>query len=210
MRGVTPTSITLAQQIWMPMEPGKTHRTTVRSGCRMNRMAGLHTAMATGCGSLTTVGLGLALSLGDGPRITMGAGCGTAAPGRGGRDRCMADSIVRSGRRRMFRSSDSEVVGDWVLALDGADGAASDGCQSGPVTASSRGGADMAAGSAWWALIDLALSTASVGSRLCMRAPDFRTWPTSTTRTSEARSRRWLRVSLERVEPPRWQLLTRS
>src|SRR5580698_10659336 len=177
MRGATPTSITLAQKIWMPTEPGKTHRTTVRSGCQMNRMGGLHTAMATGCGSLTTVGLGLALSRGDGRRITMGAGCGTTVHGRGGRDRCgAADSIVRSGPRRMFRSSDSEVVGDWVLALDGADGAGSDGCQSGPVTASSRGGADMAAGSAWWALIDLALLTASVGSRLCIPAPDFRTW----------------------------------
>src|ERR1700729_940902 len=104
----------------------------------------------------------------------------------------------------MFRSSDSEVVGDWVLALDGADGAASDGCPSGPVTASSRGGAGMAAGSAWWALTDLALLTASVGSHRCMRAPDSRTSPTSTTRILEARSRRWLRVSLERVEPRRW------
>ncbi len=113
MRGATPTSITSGRKIWTPTDAGRTRRTTVRSGCRMSRMAGLLTAMATGFGSLTTVGRGLATSPGAGRLITTGAGCGTAARGHGGRDRCGArDSIVRSGRRRMCRSSDSEAVWD--------------------------------------------------------------------------------------------------
>ena len=139
------------------MEPGRTHRTTDKSGFRMNRMAGFRIVMGTGFGSLTTVGPGLAMSLGAGRLITTGAGCGTAIRGRGGRDRCgVAASIVRSGRRLMCRSSDSEVVGDLVSGLVGEDGAALDGCPSGLVTASSRGGEDIAAASGSWALTDLA------------------------------------------------------
>src|SRR5271163_3911100 len=128
----------LGRKTWTLTEPGKTRRTTDRSGFRMNRMAGLHTATAIGCTSLTTVGRGLATSLGAGRLITMGAGCGTAIRGRGGRDRCGdRASIVRSGRQRMYRSLDSEAVGDLALVLGGADGAASAGCPSGLVTASS-------------------------------------------------------------------------
>src|SRR5271166_5277762 len=144
-RGSTPTNITWAQKIWTLTDFGKTFPTTVRSGSRTSRMVGFRTAMATGCGSPTTVGLGLAMSLGDGRLITMGAGCGTAARGCGGRDRCGVDSIVRSGRRLMFRSGDLEAVGDWASGLVGEDGAALGGCPSGLVTTSFRGGADIAA-----------------------------------------------------------------
>src|SRR5437879_1190853 len=148
MPGITPTSITLERKIWTPTDGGRTRRTTDKSGCRMSRRIGLRIAMATGSGSLTTDGLGLAMSLGAGLHITMGVGCGTAIRGRGGLDRCgAADFTVRSGLRRMFRFSGSEVGGD--LVLDGADGGALDGCPSDLVTASSRGGAGMAAGSAW-------------------------------------------------------------
>ena len=122
----------------------------------------------------------------------MGGGCGTAVRGLGGRGRCGAlGSIVRSGRRHMCRSSDSEVGGDLVSVLVGADGAALDGCRLGLVTASSRGGADMAVASASWASTDLARSTASVGSRRCMGERGSRTWRTSTMRTSAVRSRPW-------------------
>src|SRR5580698_10691088 len=123
----------------------------VRFGCRMSRKAGLRIAMETGFRSLTMVGRGLAPSPGAGRLITTGAGCGTAIRGPGGPDRYGAEaSIVRSGRRRMCRFSDSEVVGVWALVLAGADGAASAGFRSGLVTASSHGGADMAGASAWW------------------------------------------------------------
>src|SRR5258706_14488743 len=91
------------------------------------------------------------MSLGAGRLITTGAGCITAIRGRGGRDRCGAgDSTVHSGHRRMCRSSDLEADGEVVLA--GADGAALAGCPSGHVTASFRGGADMAARSVWGTL----------------------------------------------------------
>src|SRR5713226_1426203 len=113
----------------------------------MSPLTGRRIATATGCMSPTTAGLGLATSRGAGRPITMGAGCITEIRGRGGRDRCGAvGSIVHSGRRRMYRSLDLEVDGE--LVLDGADGAASAGCPSGPVIPSSRGGADMAGGSA--------------------------------------------------------------
>src|ERR1700734_2246770 len=156
-RGSIPTNITLGRKTWTPMEPGRTRRTTVRSGCRMNRKVGLPTATATGCGSLTTAGLGSASNLGAGRLITMGAGCGTAARGRGGRDRYgVRGSIVRSGRRLMFRSSGSVVVGDLASGSGGEDGAALDGCPSGLVTDFFRGGADIAGASGWWALTGLA------------------------------------------------------
>jgi hypothetical protein len=107
-------------------------------------MVGLRTAMATGPTSLTTVGRGLATSLGDGRHTITVAGCITAIHGPGGRDRCgVRDSIVHSGRRRMYRSLASEVVGDLASVLAGVDGEASAGCRSGRVTDSSRGGADM-------------------------------------------------------------------
>src|SRR6267378_8449212 len=132
----------------MPTDDGKTHQTTDRCGGRMSQLTGRRIAMATGCMSLTTDGLGSAMNLGAGLLITTGAGCITAIRGRGGRDRCgAADSTVHFGRRRMCRSSDSEVDGELVLA--GADGAALAGYPSGHVTASFRGGADMAAGSVW-------------------------------------------------------------
>src|SRR5216684_2773988 len=147
MRGGTPTNTTLVQKIWTPTDVGKTHPTMGKSGCRMSRKTGLRTAMAIGSMSPPTAGLGLVMSRGAGRHITMGAGCGTAARGRGGRDRYGAGvSIVRSGRPLMCRSSDLEVDGE--LVSDGADGAASDGCPLGPVIPSSRGGADMAGGSA--------------------------------------------------------------
>src|ERR1700691_181986 len=134
----------------MPMADGRTQMTTGRSGCRMSRRAGRRIATATGFMSLTTVGRGLDMSRGDGRRITTGAGCGTEIRGRGGRDRCGdRASIVRSGRRHMFRSLDSEVGS----VLDGADSA---GFRLGLVTASSRGGADLAGASEGWALIGLA------------------------------------------------------
>jgi len=137
------------------MAVGKTRRTMVRCGCRMSLRIGLLIVMATGCTSLTTAGHGLATSRGDGRHITMGAGCITAIRGPGGRDRCGAEaSIVRSGRRRMFRSSGSEVV--LASALAGVDGAASAGCRLGPVIASSRGGVDIAGGLEQWALTDSA------------------------------------------------------
>jgi hypothetical protein len=130
----------------MPTDAGKATQTTVKYGCRMNRRAGLLTAMAAGCMNHITAGLGLATSRGVGLPITMDVGCGMAAHGRGGRDRFgVWASTVHSGRRLMYRSLDSEAGLDLVSDLDGADLA---GCRLGPVTASFRGGADMADDSA--------------------------------------------------------------
>ena len=162
-------------------------------------------------GSLITVGRGLAMSPGVGRHITMVAGCGTAVRGRGGRDRCgVRVSIVHSGRRRMYRSLVSEADGALALVSVGVDGAALAGCRLGRVTASSRGGVDTADGSARSVSTDLARSTGLAGLLRCTRAPSSRTWRTSTMRTSGARFRRWLRVSLELAGRRRWQLPIRS
>src|SRR5258708_33906374 len=86
-----------------------------------------------------------------------------AVRGLGGRERCgVAGSIVHSGRRLMCRSSASGVVG--MLALDGADGAALAGCQSDPVIASFRGGADTAGASGSWASTALGAAARLVAS----------------------------------------------
>ena len=53
------------------------------------------------------------------------------------------------------------------MVLDGEDGAVLDGCQLGLVTASTRGGADIAGGLEWRGPVDLALTTASAGLRRC-------------------------------------------
>src|ERR1700683_5829163 len=113
------------------MENGKTRPITARSGCRRNPTVGFHIAMATGFGNPTTVGPGLALSLGVGRHITTVAGCGMAARGHGGRDRCGAASIVRCGRRLMCRSLASAAVGDSASA--GGGGAVLGGCPMGRV-----------------------------------------------------------------------------
>jgi len=110
----------------------------------MSRRAGRLIAMATGSGNPTTVGLGLDMSLGDGRLTTTDAGFGMGVRGDGGPDRCgVKVSTVHSGRRPTFRSSDSAADLDLALDLVGADGAASDGCQSVRVTAFSHGGAVM-------------------------------------------------------------------
>src|SRR5208283_4373565 len=195
MRGNTPISITLDRRIWTRMAGGRTRRTTARCGFRTSRMTGLLIAMATGLGSPITVGRGWATSLGGGRLITTGGGCGTAGRGHGGRDRCGEwDFIVRSGRRRMFRSLDSEADGDSVS--DGEDGAALDGCRLGLATASIRGGADMADGLEWRGPVDLALTAASAGLRRCTVELNFRMWRISMMRTSAAAYRRWGRGNL--------------
>jgi hypothetical protein len=75
---------------------------------------------------------------------TTDAGFGMGVRGDGGPDRCgVKVSTVHSGRRPTFRSSDSAADLDLALDLVGADGAASDGCQSVRVTAFSHGGAVM-------------------------------------------------------------------
>jgi hypothetical protein len=113
----------------------------------------------------------------------MAVGCGGAAVGDGGRDRCGAwDSIVLSGRQHMFRSLDLAGVGDSALA--GADGEASAGCRLGLGTGSTRGGVDTAAASEWSASDDLVRLIASAESRRSMRAHDFPTLLTLTMSTS--------------------------
>src|ERR1700683_3249590 len=135
------------------MENGRTRPITARSGCRRNPTVGFHIAMSTGFGNPTTVGPGLALSLGVGRHITTVAGCGMAARGHGGRDRCGAASIVRCGRRLLWRSFG--LGAGWGSASAGEVGAVLAGCPSGRVIASFHGGADTAGASVLSASTDL-------------------------------------------------------
>jgi hypothetical protein len=79
------------------------------------------------------------MSLGAGLLTITAGGCGTAIPGRGGRDRSGAVvSIVRSGRRPMWDSLDSVAASELVSAS--AAGVVLAGCPWAPATGSIRGG----------------------------------------------------------------------
>src|ERR1700734_2158580 len=169
--GNTRISITLARKISTPTDSGRTRRTTVKCGFRMNPRAGLPTAMATGFGSPTTAGRGWVMSHGAGLLITMDAGCGTAARGHGGLVRCGARaSTVHSGRRLMYLSLDSEADSALASVSDGEDGAVLAGCRLVPAIASFHGGGDRVAGTALWASIVSEVSAGLVESRHCMAA----------------------------------------
>src|SRR5271165_2570039 len=170
MPGTIRTNITWGRRIWTRMADGRMHRITVRCGCRTSRMIGHHIVTVTGLTNPITAGRGLAMSHGAGRLITTGAGCGTAAHGHGGQDRCgVQDFIVRSGRRHTSRSLDSEEGGVLASVLDGEVGVALDGCPSGLAIASTRGGVDIAEGSEWQGLVGLALTTAMAGLPRCTR-----------------------------------------
>src|SRR5579862_618660 len=115
------------------------------------------------------------MSPGAGRLTTTGGGCGMAALGHGGRDRCGARvSTVHSGRRLMCRSSDSEAVSGSGSDLVGVAGAVSAGCRLGLATVSTHGGEDTVAASALSASID-SVQTGLGESRHCMAALDSRT-----------------------------------
>ena len=119
-------------------------------------------------------------------------------------------SIVRSGRRLMCPSSDSEADLDLALVSGGADGAALAGCRLGLAIVSTHGGEDMVAGLVLSALTE-SEATAGLGeSRHCMAALDSRTWRTSMIRTSQAELPPWVREDSALDELQRWQRLMRS
>jgi hypothetical protein len=110
----------------------------------MNQTAGRRIATVTGFGSLITAGRGSDMRRGGGRHTTTVAGCGTAERGHGGPVQSgVRGFTVLSGRQRTYLSLDSGTELDLVSGLDGA---ASVGCQLGPVTASSPGGVGMAEG----------------------------------------------------------------
>src|ERR1700733_13770926 len=141
--GNTPTATTPARKIWMRTASGPKFLITVRYGFRTKRRAGLLTARAAGFGNHTTAGHGFRQSRGAGRHITMAVGSCTAADGHGGLDRSTAASelvsIVQSGRRLTFPSSESDLVLDRLA-----------GCRLVHVIFTIPGGADIEAALGPW------------------------------------------------------------
>ncbi len=150
--GATPIATTLGARIWTPTETGPRFRITARCGSRRSLRDGCLIAPATGFGSRTGVGPGCPMNPGAGLRITTDAGSSGAIRGRGGPDQSavLVSGILtgQSGRRLMSPSSDL-AEGALDSASASAVSARLDGCPSGQVTASFRGGAATAGALVW-------------------------------------------------------------
>src|SRR6202041_2943064 len=145
-----PIATTRARRILIPTAVGQRFPITGKCGFLTWLRDGHLIAGVAGCGSPFSVGHGFLMSRGAGLPITMAAGCPMARVGRGGRDRWRRIPLtIRSGRRRTFRSSDSEaaLASESALASDLVS-VTSAGCLAVPGTGITRGTDVMAAATA--------------------------------------------------------------
>ncbi len=145
------------------------------------------------------------MSLGVGRRITTAAGSLMVSPGPGGLDQ-FGLATTPSGRPHMSPSGAGVEASASMSAL--ADGVASAGFRSAPVTGTTRGGVDTADDSEWSMsrMSTSRTSTITVASPRCIAECAIQTWRTSAMDASATRCRLSMPVTLELEEFAPWRL----